>query len=335
MSAPRRANVRAFAKLNLDLRVLGPRPDGYHELRTVFQTISLADRIGISFTPAPATRIEVVAGPVIDDNLVVRAARGVLEALGRTGVVEFRLEKHIPMGGGLGGGSSDAAAVLLALPVLAGGSLPMETLLGLAASLGSDVSFFLLGGTALGLSRGEELYPLPDFGPLTGVLVTSSIHSSTREAYRALDARLTTELKQNNIVSFQSRVWAGCGERDSERLPAHGINDFEPWVFEQHPGLRRLRESLEQAGACPAMMTGSGSAIFGLFRSRDQAERAIANLRSECIDSGGRSSPSNAEISGVIPVSLVSRSHFRAAWRRSLRAHTDGNVWPPLSRYAQ
>jgi 4-diphosphocytidyl-2-C-methyl-D-erythritol kinase len=335
MSGARRANVRAFAKLNLDLRVLGPRPDGYHELRTVFQTISLADRIGISFTPAAETCIEVVEGPAIEDNLVVRAARLVLDSLGVTGVVEFRLEKHIPMGGGLGGGSSDAAAVLLALPVLAGGILPIETLLSLAASLGSDVSFFLLGGTALGLGRGEELYPLPDFGPLDGVLVTSSIHSSTRDAYRALDSRLTTELKQNNIVSFQSRVWTGCGKRDGERHPAHGINDFESWVFEQYPQLRRLRESLEQAGARPAMMTGSGSAIFGLFRARDQAERAIATLRKECIDSGGRSSPSNAEISGVIPVSLVSRSRFRAVWRRSLRAHTNGSVWPPQSRYAQ
>ncbi len=175
----RTARLRAFAKLNLGLRVLYRRPDGYHELRTVFQTISLADRLEISYAPARSTRIEMSGTPEITDNLAERAARLVLDAAGKHGAVALRLQKSIPAGGGLGGGSSDAAAVLLALPVLAGARLPLERLSALAAQLGSDVPFFLYGGTALGLGRGEELYPLPDLPATDALLVAPDVHSST------------------------------------------------------------------------------------------------------------------------------------------------------------
>ncbi len=239
MSEPRRASVRALAKVNLDLRVLGKRPDGYHELRTVFQTISLADNLDVSFTPARRTHVR-VSGCEIPNNLVERAASLCLDAMRVTGTVEFRLRKRIPMGAGLGGGSSDAAAVLIALPVLAGRRLETDALIRLAAQLGSDVGFFLLGGAAVGLGRGEELYPLPDFRPVCGVLIAPGVHSSTGEAYAALDARpgfapsararrLTTELEQNKIVSFGSGVWTSCGGVSLDRFPACGVNDFEPW----------------------------------------------------------------------------------------------------------
>ena len=184
--AVRSARVPAYAKLNLGLRVLYKRPDGYHELRTVFQTISLADRIGISFTPAQGTSIEVHGTPAITDNLVCKAALFVAEAAGIKGDIVFHLKKNIPMGAGLGGGSSDAAAVLLALPALAGKRLAPEDLSSIAARLGSDVPFFLHGGTVLGLGRGEELYPLPDQASAQGLLVVPAIHSSTAEAYRDL-----------------------------------------------------------------------------------------------------------------------------------------------------
>jgi len=128
MSLTRRARVRALAKINLELRVLGQRPDGYHELRTIFHTISLADSIEIAFTPARRTTIELVDDLHIADNLVTRAARAAMDAMRLTGHVEMRLKKRIPMGAGLGGGSSDAAAVLLALPVLAGRSLAIGRL---------------------------------------------------------------------------------------------------------------------------------------------------------------------------------------------------------------
>src|SRR5579872_413219 len=180
----REARIRAYAKLNLGLRVLYKRPDGYHELRTVFQTISLADALEISFEPGKSTRIEMEGTPDIPDNLAERAARLVMDAGLKHGTVRLKLRKNIPAGAGLGGGSSDAASVLLALPVLAGLRLSMDQLTGFAVKLGSDVPFFLYGGTALGLGRGEELYPLPD-GPATrALLVAPNLHSSTAEAYR-------------------------------------------------------------------------------------------------------------------------------------------------------
>jgi 4-diphosphocytidyl-2-C-methyl-D-erythritol kinase len=161
----RRARLRALAKINLDLRVLGKRPDGFHELRTIFQTISLADTIDIAFTPGRKTSIEVEDNLGIPDNLAARAARLALDAMRITGRVEMRIAKRIPMGAGLGGGSADAAAVLLALPVLAGRKVKLPELCGLAEQLGSDVPFFLLGGRAVGIGRGSELFPLPDEPP--------------------------------------------------------------------------------------------------------------------------------------------------------------------------
>src|SRR3954466_13387262 len=196
MSSPRQARVRALAKINLDLRVLGKRADGYHELRTVFQTVSLADTLDLAFTPSRTTSIELEDAAEIPDNLVARAAQLVMDAMGKTGRVEMQLEKRIPMGAGLGGGSSDAAAVLLALPVLARRSLPLEQLCRIGEQLGSDVPFFLLGGTAVGIGRGTDLFPLPDGRPRAGVIVAPGIHVSTAGAYAALSRRLTTESQE-------------------------------------------------------------------------------------------------------------------------------------------
>ncbi len=162
MSEYRGARVYALAKINLDLRVIGKRPDGYHELRTIFQTISREDPIEIVYAPARKTSIELVDIPPILDNVTGRAAAMVLDELGITARVIVSLTKHIPMGAGLGGGSSDAAAVLLTLPVLAGGVIPLPRLLEMAGRLGSDVPFFLFGGRAAGIGRGTEVFPLPD-----------------------------------------------------------------------------------------------------------------------------------------------------------------------------
>ena len=213
MSQTRRASLRAFAKINLDLRVLHPRPDGYHEIRTIFQTISLADRLDVEFTRARETTIEILGDVVIPNNLVAKAATLVLDAMHTTAAVEFRLRKNIPMGAGLGGGSSDAAAVLLALPALAHRRLPLAQLMEIAAAIGSDVPFFLFGGTAVALGRGTEIYPLPDLPARHGLLVTPDVHVSTAPAYRALAPRLTSESQQNKIVSFQSQAWGAVSCR--------------------------------------------------------------------------------------------------------------------------
>jgi 4-diphosphocytidyl-2-C-methyl-D-erythritol kinase len=310
----RSARVRALAKLNLDLRVLGKRADGYHELRTIFQTISLADILEIHFTPGRRTKILLDDSLAIPDNLAARAAGYVMDAVGGTGQVEIRLTKRIPMGAGLGGGSSDAAAVLLALPVLAGRAIEMPRLLELARQLGSDVPFFLFGGRAAAVGRGTELFPMPDYPAQRGLLIAPGIHVSTPEAYQLLGSRLTSELQQNKIESFQSRIWEqGCA--------GEGTNDFEAVVFERHPKLASIKKKLIQAGASPALMTGSGSSLFGLFGNPDRAAEAARRF----------SEP------GLSPkkFSLVSRVRYQSLWWRALQQHITGRTWPPQSRYAR
>ena len=295
MSTTRHARVRALAKINLDLRVLGKRPDGFHELRTIFQTVSLADTLEIAYTKGRRTEISLIDDLHIKDNLVIRAARLLMEAMRVTGRVEMRLTKRIPMGAGLGGGSSDAAAVLLALPALVGRNLDLPKLSAIGEQLGSDVPFFLLGGTAVGIGRGTELFPLPDAPPLEGLLAAPGVHVNTAQAYRDLSPRLTTELQQNKIFSFQAVTW------DSTSL-ASARNDFESVVFAQHPKLARLKKQLVKAGATAALMSGSGSALFGLFAECNGINRATELLGD----------------TQTFPISLVGRARFRALWRRAL-----------------
>ncbi len=313
MSATRRARVKALAKINLDLRVLGKRPDGYHELRTIFQTISLSDTLDIAYTPGRKSSIELEDALGIPDNLVTKAARLVMEAARATGRVEMRLTKRIPMGAGLGGGSSDAAAVLLALPVLIGRALTLRKLSELATLLGSDVPFFLLGGTAAGIGRGTELFPLPDAPARAAVLVVPGVHVNTAQAYRDLSPRLTTESQQNKIVSFQSHALGGNSETPFE-------NDFESVVFEQHRSLAGWKKRLKRAGASVAMMTGSGSALFGLYEDSRQAAAAI-----DVLGDKGKTHK----------ISLITRERYRAMWWKALHGLIELKTWPPRSRDAR
>ncbi len=326
MSAPRtrRARVGALAKINLDLRVLEKRADGYHELRTIFQTISLADTLEIAFTPGRKTEIELRDDPGIPNNLVLRAAHLAMDAMRVSGRVEMRLTKRIPMGAGLGGGSSDGAAVLLALPALAGRPLGIETLSDLAGRLGSDVPFFLLGGTAAGIGRGAELFPLPDAPKAKLLLLAPGIHVDTARAYAELSPGLTTESQQNKIFSFQSHAWNLSAGGPGARTAFVGRNDFEGVVFARHGRLADLKRELIRAGALPAMMTGSGSALFGLFSSREEVSRALRrvglSLRGE---------------EKAFRVSFISRARYRSLWGGALAQHTIPKTWPPQSRYAR
>jgi 4-diphosphocytidyl-2-C-methyl-D-erythritol kinase len=178
------------------------------------------------------------------------------------------------------------------------------------------VPFFLLGGAAVALGRGTELYPLPDRPPARGVLIAPAVHVSTGAAYRALTPQLTTESQQNKIVSFQSQAWGELGARVCGVPARSGVNDFETVVFEQFPQLARLKRRLAKLGANPAMMTGSGSALFGLFRTREQVNHAAKTFHNE----------------SVFPISLVGRARYRSLWWRTLRPHIEGKIWPPLSR---
>ena len=315
-----RVRLRSLAKINLDLRVLNKRPDGYHELRTIFQTISLGDTINVEYQPG-RTRIDIKSNLNIPDNLIVRAADSVMSATRRTGRLGFVLQKRIPLGGGLGGGSSNAAAILLALPVLLGSPLPLEKLMELGAALGSDVPFFLLGGTAVGLGRGTELYPLTDVPSRPALLITPGIHLSTAEGYARLGRKSTIGPDAAVIESFQSVAWRASTGSSIEEWA--GVNDFENVVFRLHPQLKSIKGKLLKLGARPALMSGSGSALFGIFPSHELRDRAAASFRKDFTRDK------------VYSVAMISRSRYRALWRRQLAAPVDSKVWPPQDRYAE
>ncbi len=258
-----------FAKVNLRLHIVGRRPDGYHELRTIFQTISLHDELELELRRTPGIQLECddPSLPTGRENLVYRALQLLLRELAVKTGVYVRLRKRIPVGRGLGGGSSNAAAALVGLLRLLRRRPPVPRLLAWAARLGADVPFFLLGGTALGIGRGEQVFPLPDLPRRTLVVVSpTGLSVNTREAYGWLAARLTKRVADPTVFTFCALCW----NRWSRGL----ANDFEPVVFRRHPRLRILRRALLRRGAAEAALAGSGSAVFGVFPNPAQARRA-------------------------------------------------------------
>jgi len=273
--------VHCHAKINLGL-LIGPRlPDGYHELRTIFQTIGLHDELRLEVSGrAAAPAVEMVCDiPELAtaDNLAARAARMILDELRMRRSVRLTLKKAIPPGGGLGGGSSNAAAVLSSLPALLGKRLRLGRLMELGAQLGSDVPFFLIGGRALGLGRGNEVYPLPEPPAATVLLVHPGLHISTADAYRRLDdARVAgPALTTDSLGPMISYCCGGALRGSTDRLR----NDFEPVIFSAYPELARLQRVLTRAGASPALLSGSGSAMFGIFDSGAAARVGAGEIR--------------------------------------------------------
>jgi 4-diphosphocytidyl-2-C-methyl-D-erythritol kinase len=264
--------VPAFAKVNLRLDVLARRPDGYHELRTIFQSISLHDTLHVERSRKPGIELQVLGNPTLAaapqrENLVWRAADAFLREAKLSGGLRITLEKRIPAGRGLGGGSSDAAAVLAALQRLNKRRIAGERLLAIAAGLGADVPFFLFGGRALGTSRGDEIYPLPDVKRQALLVVSPrDIAVNTRDAYGWLDRRLTKDSDNSKLWGFSALCWSPRGGGLS--------NDFESVVFKRHPRLARIRRDLLRAGAAEASLAGSGSAVFGIFPNPARARRS-------------------------------------------------------------
>ncbi len=298
---------RAYAKVNFGLRILDKRSDGFHELRTVFQTISLFDRIQLSWAASREVGISLSCNRKHLDtpnNLVVRAAEALLQATGKKGRLKITLEKRIPSGAGLGGGSTDAGATLVGLCRLFKKPPPREMLAEIAAELGSDIPFFLQGGRAVGVGRGEEVYPLPELPKQWLLVLAPNLHSSTPEAYRDLaSARadgLTVTAKRRTINVFGSGT-AVLGVRAAPSLAGALANDFEAVIFHRFPYLGILKSNLEELDACGSALSGSGSALFGLFASREVAENARRRL---------------GKIDGdVFVVSTVTRKVCAAAWR--------------------
>ncbi len=299
----RRVRLPSLAKLNLDLRILHKRPDGFHELRSIFQTVSLRDTITVQIEPANKTAVSVDSSIEIPDNIVLRAAHLILDQARMKAVIRFKLDKKIPMGAGLGGGSSNAASVLMGLPAILGTRIDPEKLFDYAATLGSDVPFFLRGGTALALGRGTELYPLPELPSHFGLIVSSGIHVSTAAAYQALGRvcvdPLTSTAQSHILREFQSVAWASGGI-GLDQLPLK--NDFEDAVFGMYPGLAAAAKKLVRLGAKPVRMTGSGSAIFGIFSSEAASQTAAIQFAA----------------GSAFPIRFVSRAQYRALWLRAL-----------------
>ena len=273
--------VHCYAKINLGL-LIGPRlPDGYHELRTIFQTIGLHDELRLEVSGrAAAPAVEMVCDiPELAtaDNLAARAARMILDELRMRRSVRLTLKKAIPPGGGLGGGSSNAAAVLRSLPALLGKRLRLGRLMELGARLGADVPFFLIGGRALGLGRGNEVYPLPEPPAATVLLVHPGLHISTADAYRRLDDTRVAgpALTTDSLGPMISYCCGGALRGSVDRLR----NDFEPVIFSAYPELARLQRVLTRAGASPALLSGSGSAMFGIFDSGAAARVGVGEIR--------------------------------------------------------
>jgi 4-diphosphocytidyl-2-C-methyl-D-erythritol kinase len=268
-----RIEARAHAKVNLDLRVLGTRADGYHELRTVFQTIELHDTLTCIDRPgAFLLKCRTPGVPLDSSNIVWKAAAALWKALGRPGEPSdtvVTIDKNIPVQSGLGGGSADAVAALHALGRLWGGA-PLSLLREVASGIGADVSFFLSGGTALGLGHGEEIYPLVDLPAHTIVIVSPPFGVSTAEAYAWYDEDRAAGLREPRELQMLPVPWP--------TRAAQMINDLEPPVVRRHPEIGTLRAALREAGAVAAAMSGSGSAVFGLFRGRAAAARCAKSL---------------------------------------------------------
>ena len=268
--------VSAYAKINLSLRVLGVRPDGYHELRTMFQSIALHDTLTARVRRGPfALECDDPACPADETNLVWRAAERVWAASGRRGTmrgVEVRLAKRIPLQAGLGGGSSDAAAALRVFGSLWRVNQP--SLRDIAATLGADVPYFLEGGTVLGLDRGDLLYPLLDHPAAWVTLVVPPFGVSTAEAYRWWD-----EVRGSDVGRALSGP-ASDHQNVGRALSGPAFeNDLQGPVAAHHPEIARIVSALQKAGAFHAAMSGSGSAVFGLFNRRAAAERATRVLQ--------------------------------------------------------
>jgi len=257
--------IRSFAKINLALSVLGKRTDGYHDIQTIFQAISLGDEIELRASSQLDFVCEDLADVSKEQNLAWKAAERLASAFSVDPGVSIILKKAIPAGAGLGGGSSNAAATLLALRRFWKLDIPDPALLSIAETLGSDVPFFLTGGMALGYGRGERIRPLPDAPALHLAVIFPGIQVSTAEAYRSLSLGLTSSQEDHRIQRFIGQVESG------ENFLTGIFNDFEASVLAAYPPIKEAKSFLERRGATAVMLSGSGSSVFGFFSDEESA----------------------------------------------------------------
>ena len=296
-------SLPSFAKINWSLEILGKRPDGYHEVSTLLETISLHD--DLHFEASEDGRVLLSCDnpniPTDNDNLVVRAAHALQ---GRSNVelgARIRLEKRIPVKAGLGGASSNAAVALLALAQLWQVEPTVPDLFEIAAKLGADVPFFLLGGCVRATGTGTTLSPLPAESELDRhlIVITPNAVVSTVAAYAALNSRALTTKNANPILSVSQ---SEANAEHSQPWPQEDSlkNDFESVIFDIEPEIRRTKETLLQAGALGALLAGSGSSVFGIFANREDQQRAVNDIQ---LEAGWR----------IFPCVTVSRTEYLRA----------------------
>ena len=314
--------VRSHAKINLGLGIGAPRPDGFHALTTVYQTLELHDVVKVTARRAGATALKLTSNdarvPNDQRNTAWKMVEVALKRLGVTAEVEIHIDKRLPVQGGLGAGSANAVAALVGLEAELG--VPVRSLLArrleIAAQVGSDVPLFLIGGTVLGVDRGQEVYPMPDIESAWCVVATPAVGVSTPQAFRDWDALCATEgltteasaAKLNELSRAYASAFSGGFPRGRQGVGSSGVlsmggdlagpqksalvrtgivswihNDFERVVFPQHPFLGEIKRILAAQGtpeaALFASLSGSGSALYGLYSTRGDAEAAITRLR--------------------------------------------------------
>lgn len=273
-----RISERAYAKLNLSLDVLCRRPDGFHDLRMVMQSALLCDDLTVELTDGPSrAETDKPYIPCDERNVAVKAAQAFFAAAGIAGRgALIRIVKRVPVCAGLGGGSSDAAAVLRALNALTGAGMTGAELEAVAAGVGSDVSFCVRGGTQLAESRGEALTPLPPMPPTPAVICMPHFTASTPELFARIDAR------NSRCHPDTDGLIAALGRGDAASVSRHMYNVFEDVLERRAAAVKEIKGVMLDKGAMGAAMSGTGSAVFGLFPDAERASRAGAALSGMC-----------------------------------------------------
>ncbi len=261
--------IKSFAKINLGLEVIGKRKDGYHEVRTLLQAVDYFDVLELRSTPD--NRITLHGDdPALswgEDNLIFRAALLLKKNFRVSKGVEIRVTKTIPHGKGLGGGSSNAAMTLYALNKHWGLGVEKKALMEFGKELGADVPFFLEGGLCLGTGRGDDIVPVPDLDPLPCLLVFPEFSISTFSIYGQFQLPLTSHSKDSKIIKFLDNRELGSLE-----------NELEETVFRPHPQLKVIKNLFRNHGAELSLVSGTGSAVFGLFSDKGKAEQVLEEL---------------------------------------------------------
>lgn len=272
-----RFTLPSFAKINLRLHVLGKRADGFHELCTIFQTVSLCDYLTFDQSERIALTCNDEKIPTGDENLIVKAAKILQSKFQIEKGAKIHLEKNIPAPGGLGGGSSNAAVALIGLAKLWRIKIEFEDLCAIGEKLGSDVPFFFYGGTALGTGRGTKIVSLEDFSAGNMLIVTPRADVSTRTAFARLNVPDLTNFDSKSILKICRDEAETLYLRQSELK-----NDFEATVFELEPETARVKQKLFDYDAKYALLSGSGASVFAIFDSDLKRRKAFDELKEEC-----------------------------------------------------